>query len=300
MHQSEVALQNNTFSRMNTAKEQMLETLNKSSGLKKSNSFISKPLTSIAKDKNAKPAVEFKPVKLTNIQSVIEATEIEEFTEEELAFYDKFGYDEILNQTGIFNKTITEEDSQDESMQNSSMRYESTANSTVKSTSKDLNTKALNVDISLPIYEPTEKVEEACFPQEEGSALLKDLDLNSMKADSTLNRTLNKGVGSFFSDVKSKVNTGLKRSRVGQSIRQPKLLEDKTNKVSSFEEQKFSTTIDHRSLIESKRTSLPTRAISTIHNSDKKTLRKATTMTLPESPKFNSSNRLKLTQSLVN
>ena len=185
-------------------------------------------------------------------------------------------------------------------MQNSSMRYESTANSTVKSTSKDLNTKALNVDISLPMYEPVEKVEEACFPQEEGSALLKDLDFNLLKADSTLNRTLTKRVGSFFSDVKCKVDTGLKRSRVGQSIRQPKLLEDKTNKVSSFEEQKYATIADHRSLIESKRTSLPTREVSSIHNSDKKTLRKATTMTLPESPKFNSSNRLKLTQSFVN
>ena len=122
-------------------------------------------------------------------------------------------------------------------MQDSSMRYESTANSTVKSTvksTKDLNSKVLAVDISLPVYETTEKVEEALFPQEEGSALLKDLDLNALRVDSSMNRTLSKRVGCFFSDVKCKVDTGLKRSRLGQTIRQPKLVDYNANQVSSF------------------------------------------------------------------
>ena len=46
------ALHNNTkvLKNMNTAKERMLETLNKSSKLKKSKSFVSHSLTPIAKD----------------------------------------------------------------------------------------------------------------------------------------------------------------------------------------------------------------------------------------------------------
>ena len=63
---------------MNTTKEEMLETLNKSSTLKKSRSVISPALTPIAKEEGKReqelPAVLLKPVKLHNIESVIAAT----------------------------------------------------------------------------------------------------------------------------------------------------------------------------------------------------------------------------------
>ena len=99
------------------------------------------------------------------------------------------------------------------------MKYESTVDSTVKSS--DLHMKTQIMEISIP-YLATDKVEEASFPLEEGSALLKDL---STHRDLSLNRTLiqKSTQGNFFSDVKSrvssKVDTGLRRSRVGQNPR---------------------------------------------------------------------------------
>ena len=73
------ALQNNTkvLKNMNTTKERMLETLNRSATIKKSKSFISPPLTPIVKEESngdKEPAVEFKPVKLHNFDSVIART----------------------------------------------------------------------------------------------------------------------------------------------------------------------------------------------------------------------------------
>ena len=147
---------------------------------------------------------------------MIARTKIEEFTEEELALYEKFGPDEILNHTEVCKTTITEEDSQEEELHSSSIKYESTANSTVKSS--DLHGKAQNMEINIPDYLITEKVEEACFPLEEGSALLKDLH---PLRESSLNRTLcqKSAQNKYFSDVKnkvtSKVNSGLRRSRIG-------------------------------------------------------------------------------------
>ena len=78
-----------------------------------------------------------------------------------------------MNQTEVCKTIITEEDSQDEELHSSSIKYESTANSTVKSS--DLHAKTQIMEINIPDYLTTEKVEEASFPLEEGSALLKDL-----------------------------------------------------------------------------------------------------------------------------
>ena len=73
------ALQNNTkvLKNMNIAKERMLETLNRSATIKKSKSCISPDLTPIVKEEmneEQKPAVEFKPIKLHNFDSVIAQT----------------------------------------------------------------------------------------------------------------------------------------------------------------------------------------------------------------------------------
>ena len=163
---------------MNTTKEGMLQTLNKSSNFKKSQTVFQSSLTPIGKENSGKKeqsAVAFKPVKLPNWDQILASTQIEEFSEEELAMYEKYDYDDILNQTEICKTIITEEDSQDESMVTSSIKCESTANSTVKSSADLQPTKTLNVEVSVLQYETNEKVvEEACFPLEEGSALLKD------------------------------------------------------------------------------------------------------------------------------
>ena len=121
----------------------MLETLNKSSNLKKSKSYQEPDLAAMAKKvmdggKEAK-GVALKPVKLQNLNDLIAETHIDEFSEEELAKIERFGFDDILSNTEACKTIITEEDSQEEEIQ-SSTKCESTANSTAKST--DVNHKA--------------------------------------------------------------------------------------------------------------------------------------------------------------
>ena len=115
---------------------------------------------------------------------MISETHIEEFSEEELAKIEKYGFDDILNNTEACKTIITEEDSQEEEIQ-SSNKCESTANSTVKSSDK--NNKAQCLEISIPDYLVTEKVEEESSPLEAGSALPKDL---ISPRDSLLSKTM--------------------------------------------------------------------------------------------------------------
>ena len=115
---------------------------------------------------------------------MISETHIEEFSEEELARIEKYGFDDILNNTEACKTIITEEDSQEEEIQ-SSNKCESTANSTVKSSDK--NNKAQCLEISIPDYLVTEKVEEESSPLEAGSAVLKVL---TSPRDSLLSKTM--------------------------------------------------------------------------------------------------------------
>ena len=70
---------------------------------------------------------------------MVAETHIDEFSEEELAKIERYGFDDILSNTEACKTIITEEDSQEEEIQ-SSTKCESTANSTAKST--DVNHKA--------------------------------------------------------------------------------------------------------------------------------------------------------------
>ena len=66
---------------------------------------------------------------------------------------------------------------------NSSVKWESTANSTIKSS--DVIHRTQGLEISVPSYLVTERVEEESSPMEAGSALLKDL---STHRDSILSK----------------------------------------------------------------------------------------------------------------
>ena len=221
------ALQNNSkvFKNAKLTKERMLETLNKSSNLKKSKSYTEPDLAAMAKKvmdsgKEAK-GVGLKPVKLQNLNDLIADTHIDEFSEEELARIEKYGFDDILSNTEACKTIITEEDSQEEEIQ-SSNKCESTANSTVKSTDK--GNKAQCLEISIPDYLVTEKVEEESSPLEAGSALIKDLSTNR---ESFLNATISKrsAKAEDSSAKKPKNSTSAKKyCRLGQgTLAQPRL-----------------------------------------------------------------------------
>ena len=112
------ALQNNSrvFKNVKITKERMLETLNKSSNLKKSKSYQEPNLAAMAKKvmdggREAK-GVALKPFKLQNLNDLIAETHIDEFSEEELAKIERYGFDDILSNTEACKTIITEEDSQ--------------------------------------------------------------------------------------------------------------------------------------------------------------------------------------------
>ena len=114
------ALQNNSkvFKNVKITKERMLETLNKSSNLKKSKSYTEPDLATIAKkvvdSGKETTGVGLKPVRMGNLNDLIADTHIDEFSEEELARIEKYGFDDILSNTEACKTIITEEDSQEE------------------------------------------------------------------------------------------------------------------------------------------------------------------------------------------
>ena len=144
---------------------------------------------------------------MLNLQEIIAETSIEEFSEQELQKIEKYGYDGILGQTEICRTVITEEDSQEGEV-HSSVKYDSTANSTMKSI--DIQHRAQCLEISIPDYLATEKVEEESSLLEAGSALLKDL---STHRESMLSKAVveNSNKGAESSEIRSRATDSRKR-----------------------------------------------------------------------------------------